>query len=358
MLTPSETRAREARAYYNEIDPYAAEWLRNLIAAGHITPGDVDERSIVDVRPSDLDGYERCHFFAGIGVWDYALNLAGWPAGRPVWTGSCPCQPFSTAGRQAGLADERHLWPAWFELIRECGPDAVLGEQVEAAVRLGWLDAVFSDLEGQGYACGAVVLGAHSVGAPHIRQRLWFVADAGRERCDGQPARLWRTGQGGWFAPDNAEAAGRREAVVVADAPGEQRAWALQEPRGRPSPSGEGVPPRRCGDAGGLGDPEVVGRHGRGGQNPPRHGQAAVGAADANVAGIYANLEWLPCRDGKARPTQPGLQPLAHGAPARVGRLRAYGNAINAEAAAAFIGAVIDTLSPTPTPGGLAEGER
>jgi hypothetical protein len=39
-------------AYYNEIDPYAAQWLRNLISAGHIAPGDVDERSIVDVRPT------------------------------------------------------------------------------------------------------------------------------------------------------------------------------------------------------------------------------------------------------------------------------------------------------------------
>lgn len=270
-------------AYYNEIDPYCCEWLRNLMNAGLITDGEIDSRSIIDVRPDDVRDFERCHWFSGIGVWDYALNLAGWPEGRRVWTGSCPCQPFSASGRQAGFADERHLWPAQFELIRQCGPDAILGEQVEAAVRLGWLDAVFSDLEGEGYACGAVVLGAHSVGAPHIRQRLWFMADAGRERCDGQPARLRRTGQGGWFAPDNAEAAGRREAVVV---------------------------------------------------------------ADANVAGIYADLEWLPCRDGKARPTQPGLQPLAHGAPARVGRLRAYGNAINAEAAAAFIGAVIDTLCP------------
>src|SRR3990167_3813886 len=66
-------------AYYNEIDPYAAQWLRNLIKAGHIAPGDVDERSIVDVRADDLRGYTQCHFFAGIGVWSHALRLAGWP---------------------------------------------------------------------------------------------------------------------------------------------------------------------------------------------------------------------------------------------------------------------------------------
>lgn len=64
------------RAYYNEIDPYAAQWLRNLIAAGHIAPGDVDERSIADVRADDLVGYTQCHFFAGIGVWSHALRMA------------------------------------------------------------------------------------------------------------------------------------------------------------------------------------------------------------------------------------------------------------------------------------------
>lgn len=52
-------------AYYNEIDPYAAQWLRNLIAAGHIAPGDVDERSIEDVKPDDIKHYTQCHFFAG-----------------------------------------------------------------------------------------------------------------------------------------------------------------------------------------------------------------------------------------------------------------------------------------------------
>lgn len=104
-------------AYYNENDPYAAAWLRNLIAADLIAPGDVDERSIVDVRADDLAGYRQCHFFAGIGVWSYAPRLAGWPDDREVWTGSCPCQPFSTAGKRAGFADERHLWPAWYRLI-------------------------------------------------------------------------------------------------------------------------------------------------------------------------------------------------------------------------------------------------
>ena len=165
-------------AYYNEIDPYAAQWLRNLIAAGHIAAGDVDERSIKDVNANDLKDYTQCHFFAGIGGWSLALRLAGWPDERPVWTGSCPCQPFSAAGKNAGLADERHLWPDWFSLIQERRPSVIFGEQVEAAIGHGWLDIVQADLERTDYACGAVGIPAASVGAPHRRQRLWFVADA------------------------------------------------------------------------------------------------------------------------------------------------------------------------------------
>lgn len=168
----------QVHAYYNDSDPFCAAWLRNLIAAGAIPAGTVDERSIADVEPGDLAGYRHVHFFSGIGGWAYALALAGWPADRPVWTGSCPCQPFSSAGRQGGALDERHLWPRWLRLIRECRPDAILGEQVEGAVGFGWVDRVFADLEDEGYATGAAVLGAHSVGAPHIRQRLFWVADA------------------------------------------------------------------------------------------------------------------------------------------------------------------------------------
>jgi DNA (cytosine-5)-methyltransferase 1 len=129
-------------AYYNEIDPYAAQWLRNLIKAGHIAPGDVDERSIVDVGPDDLRNYTQCHFFAGLG----------------------------------GFQDTRDLWPAWFNLIRERSPAIVFGEQVAGATI--WLDRVFADLEDQDYAVAAAILPACAVDAPHRRDRLWFVADA------------------------------------------------------------------------------------------------------------------------------------------------------------------------------------
>ena len=172
-----------ARAYYNELDPCAAGWLRALIADGHIAQGDVDERSIADVSPADLVGYTQCHFFAGIGGWSYALRLAGWPDDRPCWTGSCPCQPYSAAGKGRGAADPRNLWPVWLPLIRECRPVRVFGEQVASAIGHGWLDAVSADLEAEGYTIGATVLGAHSVGAPHIRQRLYWVSHAERDRA-------------------------------------------------------------------------------------------------------------------------------------------------------------------------------
>lgn len=88
-------------AYYNEIDPYAAQWLRNLMDYDLILPGEVDERSIVEVHPDDLKGFTQCHFFAGIGGWSLAARLARWPDDRRLWTGSCPCQPFSVAGGAA-----------------------------------------------------------------------------------------------------------------------------------------------------------------------------------------------------------------------------------------------------------------
>lgn len=175
--------------YYNEFDHSAAEWLRQLIADGLIPPGDVDERSICDVGAVDLAGYTQCHFFAGIGGWSLALKLAGWPDDLPVWTGSCPCQCFSTAGKQRGFDDERDLWPVFARLIGQCRPPVVFGEQVEAAIKFGWLDRVHSDMEAEGYACGEAVLGAHSVSAPHRRYRLyWGCAAVADTTMYGYPA--------------------------------------------------------------------------------------------------------------------------------------------------------------------------
>ncbi len=169
-------------AYYNEIDPHAARWLRNLIAAGHIAPGDVDERSIVDVDPADLFGYTQCHFFAGIGGWSYAARLAGWPDDRPLWTGSCPCQPFSHAsrGRGGGFGSVKDLWPSWFKLLAELHPETVFGEQVTSGMGWDWLDRATDDLEREAYAVWPIGLCASLFGFPG-RERIYFVADTDRQ---------------------------------------------------------------------------------------------------------------------------------------------------------------------------------
>ncbi len=190
--------------FYNENDPKAAAWLRQLITAGLIPPGTVDERSIADIKPNELNGFTQCHFFAGIAGWPLALQLAGWPASQPVGTGSCPCQPFSAAGKQLGKSDPRHLWPVFFSLIKRCrdlGQQwafTIFGEQVANAIGKGWLDEISADLEGENYACGAAVLGAHSVGASNVRQRLYWVADSQSKRgCGGVSLEGWRCAESG-----------------------------------------------------------------------------------------------------------------------------------------------------------------
>ena len=162
--------------YYNENDKFASQWLRNLVNAKLIPKGHVDDRSITEVEPKDLDGYTQHHFFAGIAGWSRALELAGWPEDRPICTASLPCQPFSCAGKQKGLDDERHLWPTFYRLLKKRRFPIIVGEQVPAAIKLGWLDGIFNDLEDIGYTCGAVNLPACSVGAPHKRNRLFWCA--------------------------------------------------------------------------------------------------------------------------------------------------------------------------------------
>ena len=161
---------------YNEIDPFAVQWLRALVAEGHVAPGVVEQTGVEHFRPRHVEHATQAHFFAGIGVWSHALRLAGWPDDRPVWTGSCPCQPFSAAGSREGAVDARHLWPAWFALIRECRPPVIFGEQVASKAGRHWLDAVSADMETLGYAVGSADLCAAGVGAPHVRQRLFWVA--------------------------------------------------------------------------------------------------------------------------------------------------------------------------------------
>ena len=301
-------------AYYNEIDPYAAQWLRNLIQAGHIAPGIVDERSIEDVFPSDLRGFTQCHFFAGIGVWSLALRCSGWADSRPVWTGSCPCQPFSSAGKGAAFDDERHLWPAFHHLIKECKPAIVLGEQVASKDADPWIDLVQADVEAMGYAFGAIPFPSASIGAPHIRDRLY------------------------WLASNEDQTNGVEHSMCI----GRQRREAAS-----PGHRHDGATPER-----------TQGEHGPGVTSTHRISEDAPGPTN----GLWRDADWLFCRDGKWRPVEPGTFPLVDGTskgvgrsrtdwhtPAgqegqghRAGRLRGYGNAINAESARVFVSCVME----------------
>lgn len=292
-------------AYYNEIDPFAAQWLRNLIDAGHIAPGVVDTRSIEEVTANDLKGFTQCHFFAGIGVWSYALRRAGWPDDRPVWTGSCPCQPFSACGKRQGKDDERHLFPTWFRLISECRPDVIFGEQVASKDGLGWLDDVRDHLERAEYAFAGFDLCAAGFGAPHIRQRLFWVADSdsgiGNGAGESRPA-------------GRIEFANSSGISWVADSNGD--GWEGRLSGGQDSQR------------------EIVNR-------PIGCDGANSGAKEVN--GFWGSADWLFCHDGKWRPVKPGLKPLVNGLAGRVGQLRAYGNAIVAPVAQAFIAAYLDS---------------
>ena len=339
-------------AFYNEWERYPAQWIRNLAAAGHVADGVVDERSIRDVRAADLVGRAQCHFFAGLAGWSYALRLAGWPDDRPVWTASCPCQPFSTAGKQRGFDDDRHLWPVLFELVRECRPAILFGEQVAGPAGRTWLDAVSADLESAGYAVGAANLCAAGCGAPHIRQRLYFVAVADADRDGRGPRR-----SGGSHGDRAIEPARRRDDERLADAIiGNRNSRDVGEVDRAPRDLARARGDVACAAAHGGADERLGHADGIGARRIARGGtgtQAAVDRArgvdghvghDADAPGPWGDAAWIACTDGKSRPAQPGVHPLVAGTANRVGRLRAYGNAIVAPLAAEFIGAVIDEL--------------
>ena len=217
------------------------------------------------------------------------------------------CQPFSAAGARAGFDDERHLWPAWYWLIEQCRPPVVFGEQVASKAADDWLDLVQADLEALDYALGAVPFPSASVGAPHIRDRLYWVANALGHRLQGRLSR---------------RADSERETVDGSS--------------GRGSATG------------GLADASCDGRSAGtepGLHNAEHHTEPCCGAGGSAspLHGFWRDADWLACRDGKWRPVEPGTSPLVDGVPARVVRLRAYGNAINVQQAAEFVRCTTDS---------------
>ena len=379
------------KVYYNDNDTFCCAWLRELMKEGLIPDGVVDERSIKDILPGDVAEFEQCHFFAGIGGWARALQLAQWKG--PVWTGSCPCQPFSAAGKRKGNADERHLWPEFFRLIAECRPPVVFGEQVASKDGLQWLDGVRADLEGKDYAFGAADLCAASagekararfdfedhsfrwkdivVGAPHIRQRLYWVADSNvtghaRVQSSGDP-RISETrsicrAQSGFerrrvndrMADADGGIAGNggiQRSRQHGQQPQDDSLGGMGDPIGtgleiggcQPGDDGsERAPVERANeDAGGVEHTEEIGC----GRRPyyENEGRRQCAPSDRRSDSFWSAFDIIACTDGKTRRVGPGIFPLAHGVPNRVGTLRGSGNAIVPQVAAEFIRAFVES---------------
>ena len=326
------------KTYYNEFDKKKAHALKRLIVEGHITRGDIDDRPIQEVTADDVKGYTRSHFFAGIGLWELALQYAGWPADRPVWTGSCPCQPFSTAGEQKGKQDERHLWPEWLRLIRESRPATIFGEQVASSIAKGWLDDVYQGLESEGYAIGSAVLPACSVGAPHKRDRLWFVANSESQFSNGRLSRdsheepREEGGQRKVGAEDNSpcNVANSRCEPEGNKVDGLSAEWQHSSEAKQWTTEGNRLTDSSCCDVADTkcerpqGYREYESEHGTQGRQ--------VQAGHHWESGV-----WIQCPDGKQRLVEPSIPLLANGYTARVPVLHSIGDGIVPQVAGEFI---------------------
>jgi len=371
--------------YYNENDPFCCQWLRNLINAGLIPKGDVDERSIQEVQATDLKGYIQCHFFTGIAGWPLALSLAGWPSDREIFTGSCPCQPFSVAGKRKGTADARHLWPDFHRLISASRPSVVMGEQVSGTDGYAWVIGVGSDMEREGYRFRKVDIPACGIGAPHRRNRLYWVANNNNKGLEGSEVLSERKGQcvvgeggvdGGVANTGRKRISGRREARDLAGATRDtqeevlgkegwhdsiwKREWVRSSfddggTDGRlAAPNGRIIGNERVQRSGKHGQQQEDGGAGKRLDHTTEQGleiraggtlhpsKACCESERPSHTGFWGAYDTIPCSDGRSRRVEPGTFPLAHGVPSRVGRLRAYGNAIVPELAAEVIAAYLD----------------
>ena len=282
--------------YYNEIDPFCVAVLRECIKRGVISDGIVDDRSIEEVDPKDLREFKWVHFFAGGGFWDIAARRAGYPTDETLWTGSCPCQPFSNAGKRAGTSDTRHLWPHFHRLIAAAKPSVVFGEQVSSKLGYDWFDGVASDLESQDYQCEAVDIPACAVNAPHKRNRLYWIA-----RLLGNPDE------------------------------GDGRRWIQTEEQLRNESFAKSSETN-------VADSEYE-RTTRGNEI-----EREIPERDTILCEKYwSDFEWRTGKDGKSRRVKPGISLLAHGISRRVDKLHIGGNAIVVPLATEFIKAFLES---------------
>ncbi len=103
-------------------------------------------------------------------------------------TGGFPCQPFSTAGKRKGKADDRFLWPEMLRIISEAKPSWIIGENVPGIASIDYgmvVRQVLSDLEEKGYrVLPPFLIPACSINALHTRERIWFVAYSQQILCN------------------------------------------------------------------------------------------------------------------------------------------------------------------------------
>ena len=145
---------------YVEIDQYCRAIIR-----ARIRDGILDDAPVFD----DIREFNR--------------RYASFYAGKVDWiSGGFPCQPFSVAGRRAGEADERNMWPATRDAISIIRPRYALLENVPGLLSSGYFGTVVGDLAEIGYDCEFDIIGASDVGAPHRRKRIWIL---GYTKCDG-----------------------------------------------------------------------------------------------------------------------------------------------------------------------------
>ena len=356
--------------YYNEFDPKIAAWLRQLIKNGDISPGEVDERSIIDVEPSDVKGFIRANWFAGIGTWDYCLTNAGWEG--EVWTASLPCQSFSAAGKQLGKKDERHLLPHFIELVRQCKPQTIFGEQVEAAIRHEWADDLVDELNDMGYETALSIIPAAALNKAHIRSRIYWVAN--KSGVKNEPTNKIKPGTRSEIGVNDRvgniqpKEKGNNNSERIEDS--EDNSVGKAHIRQRLYWVAHSINKRSQRRVSGRQDSERENIHRRAGCDST---DSRMGNTDSDGC-KEGGVDWLYCRDKKYRPIKTGIRPLVRtvkpsapqvsdgiaggvvyssdtiieanaSAEARTIRLKGYGNAITAPVATEFIRAEMEVIN-------------
>jgi DNA (cytosine-5)-methyltransferase 1 len=190
-------------------------------------------------------------------------------------------------------------------------------------------------LEGASYAVGVCDLCAAGFGAPHIRQRLYFVGSSLDYAANSRY--------------DSARKCERRSSLLASRFEQSGIAGSLEYAEGKQMGfPGRSRQPRKAGERGGMADNNNTGLSER--ISERRVQQKALGSSEGKatqccglVNGFWSDAEWIPCIDGKSRPIEPGSSPLATGITNRVGKLRGYGNALCAPVAQSFIEAYLET---------------